>query len=68
MIQKQQHKLQLKENTKLLEKLKSCFKRTVNWNKYQSEPKLQAQNHSIDPTFQGVNRLFVLSFEKRATE
>ena len=68
MIQKQQHKLQPKENAKLLEKLKSCFKRTVNWNKYRSEPKLQAQNHLIDPTFQRLNRLFVLSFEKRATE
>ena len=39
----------------------------INWNKYQSNPKAYAQNrylnHFVDRNFQGVNRLFVLSFE-----
>ena len=43
------------------------FLRSVNWNKYQSDPKTYAQNqylnHFVDPSFQGVNRPFVLSFE-----
>ena len=55
------------DNAKLLQQLKSGFKRTVNWNKYQSDPKTYAQNqclnHLVDPSFQGVNRLFALSFE-----
>ena len=32
------------DNVNLLEQLKSCFKRTINWNKYQSDPKTYAQN------------------------
>ena len=52
---------------KLLQQLKSGFKRTINWNKYESRPKTYAQNryfnHLINPSFQGVNRLFVLSFK-----
>ena len=55
------------DNTKLLQQLKSSLKRTINWNKYQSNPKTYSQNryltHLVDPSFQGVNRLFVLSFE-----
>ena len=55
------------DNTKLLEQLKSGFKRTINWNKYKSDRKRYAQNrylnHLVDPSFQGVNRLFLLSFE-----
>ena len=43
------------------------FKRTINWNKYQSKVTLQVPNqclyYIIDISFQGVNRLFVLSFE-----
>ena len=39
----------------------------INWNKYQSKKANQAQNRyldfSVDLSFQGVNRLFVLSFE-----
>ena len=45
----------------------SGFKRTIKWNKYESNIKRFAQNeylnHLINPSFQGVNRLFVLSFE-----
>ena len=59
--------LSTQDNTKLLQQLKSGFKGTINWNKYQSDPKIYAQNrylnHLVDPSFQGVNRLFLLSFE-----
>ena len=59
--------LSTQDNAKLLQQLKSGFKRTINWNKYQSDPKTYAQNrylnHLVDPSFQGVNRLLVLSFE-----
>ena len=55
------------DNAKLLQQLKSGFKRIINWNKYQSKVTIQAPNpyldYLIDPSFQGVNRLFVLSFE-----
>ena len=59
--------LSTQENTKLLQQLKSGFKRVINWNKYLSKPELLAQNsnlnHLVEPSFQGVNRLFVLVFE-----
>ena len=55
------------DNVKLLQQLKSSFKRTITWSNYQSDPKTYAQNiylnYLVDPSFQGVNRLFVLSFE-----
>ena len=48
----------------------SGFKRVINWIKYLSRPELLAQNPnlncSIEPSFQGVNRLFVLEFENDA--
>ena len=58
-----------KENDiKLLEKLKSGFKKTIKWNKYRSQMTIQPQNNNlnylIDPTFTNVNRLFVLSFPR----
>ena len=58
-----------KENDiKLLEQLKSGFKRTIKWNKYRSQMTVQPQNNNlnylIDPTFTNVNRLFVLSFAR----
>ena len=53
-----------------MQRLKTGFKRIINWNKYQSEPTLETQNrylnYIIDPSLQGVNRLFVLSFENDA--
>ena len=59
--------LSTQDNAKLLQQLKSGFKRTINWNKYESNIKTFAQNrylnHLINPSFQGVNKLFVLSFE-----
>ena len=36
--------LPTQNNAKLLDHLKSGFKRTINWNKYQSEPTMQAPN------------------------
>ena len=52
-----------KENdVKLLEQLKSGFKRTIKWNKYRSQMTIQSNNSNlnylIDPTFSKVNRLF----------
>ena len=50
--------------------LKSGFKRTINWNKYLSRPELLTQNQNInylvEPSFEGVIRLFVLAFEDDA--
>ena len=58
--------LSTQNNAKLLEQLKSGFKRTINWNKYQSKISTEAQNQYLDflinPSFQRVNRLFVLPF------
>ena len=62
--------LSTQDNAKLLQQLKSGFKRTIDWNKYIAKPELLARNpnlnHLIEPRFQGVNRLFVLAFEKDA--
>ena len=62
-----------KENdAKLLEQLKTGFKRTIKWNKYRSQITIQPQNNNldclIDPTYTNVNRLFVLSFQRIAGE
>ena len=55
------------ENTKLLQQLKSGFKRVINWNKYLSKPESFKRNanlnYLVEPSFQGINRLFVLEFE-----
>ena len=55
------------DNAKLLQQLKSEFKRVINWNTYLSKPKLLAPNpnlnHLVEPSFQGINRFFVLAFE-----
>ena len=62
--------LSTQKNSKLLQQLKSGFKRVINWNKYLSKPELLAQNpnlnHLAEPSFQGVNRLFVLAIENDA--
>ena len=59
--------LSTESENKLFEMLKSGFKKTVRWNKYMSYISNQAKNSNlnylIDPTFEKVNRLFVLSFE-----
>ena len=62
--------LSTKDNGKLLQQLKPGLKRRINWNKYQPKVTIQRPNHCldylIDPSFQGINRLFVLSFENDA--
>ena len=59
--------LSTQDNAKLLQHLKSGFKRVVNWNKYLSKPELFAQNpnlnHLVESSFQRVNIFFVLVFE-----
>ena len=59
--------LSTEDDNNFLEQLKSGFKRTIKWNKYRSEMTNQTKtnnlNYLIDPTFNKVNRLFVLSFE-----
>ena len=53
--------------TKLLQQLKPGFKKTINWNKYESYPRTFTQNqylnHLVDPVFPGVNIFFVWSLE-----
>ena len=58
-----------KENyIKLLEQLKTGFKRTIKWNKYRSQMSIQPQNNNLncltDPIFMSVNKLFVLSLPR----
>ena len=57
-------------NEKLLQQLRSGLKCTISCNKYRSKTKIQAPSqyldYVIDPSFQGVNRFFVLSFEDNA--
>ena len=59
--------LSAQENTKLLQQLKPGFKRIINWNKYLSKPESFRRNanlsYLVEPSFQGINRLFVLAFE-----
>ena len=59
--------LSTKENAKLPQQLKLGFKKVINWNKYLSKPELLRRNanltYLIEPSFQGVNRLFILAFE-----
>ena len=53
--------LSAENDNKLLEQLKTGFKRTIKWNKYRSEMPNQTKNNNlnylIDPTFTNVNRL-----------
>ena len=59
--------LSAQENIKLFKQLESDFKKTINWNKYLPKTTNQTRNRYldllIDWSFQGVNRLFVLSFK-----
>ena len=61
--------LLVQANVKLLDQLKHVFKKS-NWNKYQSKVSTQTKSQNldylVDPSFQGVNRFFVLSFENNA--
>ena len=59
--------LLFEDNAKLLQQLKTGFKRTSNWNKYQPKVSPEWQNRYLDflldPSFQGLNRLLFLTFE-----
>ena len=59
--------LSTQDNAKLLQQIKSGFKAVINWKKYLSKPELLAQNpnlnHLVEPSFQGINRLFVVVYE-----
>ena len=62
--------LSTQDNAKLPEQLECFFKTTINWDKHQSKISRERPNqyldYLIDPSFQGVNRHFVLSFENNA--
>ena len=61
--------LSTQDNAKLLEQLKSVFKRIINWNKFQSKLLTifnQYLDYLLDPGFQGVNTIFVLSVDDEA--
>ena len=59
--------LSTQDNSNLLQQLRSGFKRVINWNKYLSKPELLTRNpnlnHLVEPSFQGVTKLFVFAFE-----
>ena len=59
--------LSAENDNKILEQLKTGFKRTITGNKYGSQmsnqPKNNNFNYLIDPTFTNVNRPFILSFK-----
>ena len=59
--------LSTKYDNKLFAQLKTWFKKTIKWNKYRSEMTKQIKtnnlNYLVDPTFNKVNRLFVLLFK-----
>ena len=54
--------LSTQDNAKLLQQLKSGFKRVISWNKYLSKPELLTQNRNlnnlVEPNFQGIDYLF----------
>ena len=58
--------LSTQDNVKLLQQLKSGFKGTIKWNKYESNVKIFAQNrylnHLINPSFQRDKQTFCIIF------
>ena len=61
--------LSTQDDNKLLEQMKTRFKRTIRWNKYRSDMTNQTKtnnlNYLIDSTFSKVNSLFVLTFKNK---
>ena len=59
--------LSTQDNAKVLHQLESSFKRRIKLNKQQLKVSAERPNqyldYLIDPSFQRVNRLFILSFE-----
>ena len=66
--------LSSKDNLKLVKPLEEEFKRPVYWNEYQT--KVESRNldknslarFSLDVSFQGVRRLFVLAFDNNGAK
>ena len=62
--------LSTQDKAKLFPQLKSGFKTTIKWNKHEAKPELLGRNlnlnHLVEPSFQVVNRRFVLTFENDA--
>lgn len=62
--------LSTQDNAKLLQQIKSTFKRTTNWNRYYSKTKHKVWNHYfnhlVDPRFQGINKVSVFSLKEDA--
>ena len=56
--------LSTQDNANLLQKLKSGFKRTINWNKYESNIKTFSQNRS---SFQIIHQL-ILCYQKQLSK
>ena len=60
--------LSAKDNTNFIKQQNEDFKRSAYWNEYKSDVSTQtadlinAKRFQLDPSFQGVNRLFVLAF------
>ena len=61
--------LSTEDNKNLIKQLNEGFKRSVHWNEYQSKIETKAADNNnvtrfaLDASFQGVNRLFVLTFD-----
>ena len=64
--------LSTQDNAKLLEKLKSGFKGTINWKKYQPNVSTERINQYldflIDSSFQGLNRLMFYRLKMKHEE
>ena len=61
--------LSTQDNAKVFQQLKSGFKRTINSNKYLKTKIIETKwklNHLVQTSFQGIDRLFVLSFKNDA--
>ena len=56
--------LSTQDNARVLEQLRSGFKITIDWSKHQTKVSLERKNQYVDflinPSFQRVDRLFVL--------
>ena len=59
--------LSTQDNAKFLPQLQSGFIRKINWSKYLPKPESLEQNpdlnYLVEPSFQGINTLFVLAFD-----
>ena len=65
--------LSIEDNSKLTKLLNEGFKRPIYWNEYKVIPeKIYATNENIriliDPSWQGINRLFVLAYNNLADD